>query len=341
MVRDTKTFSSAELAMVLSHYDIGTISRVKPLIAGNVHAPKLVISSEKGIYLLKRRHHGKDDPTRVSFAHSIQQLLSKRGFPLALLVASREGKTMLHIDKHIYELFDFVSGSRYDGAAEPTTDAGRQLACFHAAVKDVIPPWLPTHSIFHNSPNVRRHITAIRTGKHFEKNTRFAALIASLAEIYELAGHSVNKSGFNLWRKQMTHGDWHPGNMLFAKGKVVAVLDFDSMKSAPVITDIANGILHFSIVAGRPNPAHWPEYLDQAKLVQFLNGYRQEQPITEKHLETIPDLMIESLIAEAVIPIAVTGKFANLSGHDFLRMIYRKCCWIDKNRDILNEAIFA
>ena len=48
MVRDTKNFSSAELARVLSHYDIGTISQIKPLIAGNAHAPKVVITSEKG-----------------------------------------------------------------------------------------------------------------------------------------------------------------------------------------------------------------------------------------------------------------------------------------------------
>jgi Ser/Thr protein kinase RdoA (MazF antagonist) len=341
MLRDTKEISSAELEKVLFSYDIGSIASIKPLLAGNALAPKLVITSDKGTYLLKRRHHGKDDPARVAFAHSIQLLLAKQRFPLASLIASRQGDTMLYFDKHLYEIFDFVIGSRYDGSAESTIDAGRQLACFHTAVAKAIQPWFPTQGVFHDSPLVRRHLTAVRTGKHFEKNTKFAALIASLTELYEIACLNVTDLGFNSWRKQITHSDWHPGNMLFANGKVVAVLDFDSMKPAPVITDIANGMLHFSIVAGRPNPAHWPEYLDQAKLVQFLTGYKKAGKIDRGQLKATPDLMIEALIAEAVAPIAATGYFGNLSGHDFLRMIYRKCRWIDENRDTLNEAIFA
>jgi len=341
MVRGIIHFSSAELARVLANYNIGTISQIRPLIAGNNHAPKLVITSDKGTYLLKRRPHGKDDPSRVAFAHSVQTLLAKRKFPLAPLVASRQGQTMLHFDKHVYELFDFVIGSRYDGGAEATIDAGRQLADFHTAVTDIIPPWTPTHSVFHDSRNVRRHITSIGTSKRFEQTAKIEKLAASLSVLYENCSRNVTERGFNLWRKQMTHGDWHPGNMLFAEGKVVAVLDFDSMKSAPIVTDVANGMLHFSIVAGRPNPAHWPEYLDQAKLVQFLNGYRQRGTISARQLEIMIDLMIEAMIGEAVLPVAVTGKFGNLAGIDFLEMIYRKCRWIDQNRKTLNEAIFA
>jgi hypothetical protein len=49
--------------------------------------------------------------------------------------------------------------------------------------------------------------------------------------------------------------------------------------------------------------------------------------------------MIETLIAESVLPIAVTGFFMNLSGEDFLKMICRKCSWIDKNRQTLYDAI--
>jgi len=51
------------------------------------------------------------------------------------------------------------------------------------------------------------------------------------------------------------------------------------------------------------------------------------------------DLMIETIIAEAVLPIAATGFFGNLSGVDFLRMIRRKAEWIEKNRDKLAEEI--
>jgi hypothetical protein len=98
-------------------------------------------------------------------------------------------------------------------------------------------------------------------------------------------------------------------------------------------------MLQFSIVGDRPNPADWPDYLDQAKLIQVLDGYRQECELDDNSLDSLLDLMIETMIAEAVLPVATTGFFGYLSGLDFLRMIRRKCEWIDTNRTILNEAI--
>ena len=118
-----------------------------------------------------------------------------------------------------------------------------------------------------------------------------------------------------------------------------AVLDFDSVRLAASVTDLANGMLQFSIVGDRPNPAHWPDYLDQAKLIQFLNGYMEVIELDDDKLETLPDLMIEAMIAEAVLPIAATGFFGNLSGADFLRMIRRKARWIYQNRKSLSQAI--
>ena len=149
----------------------------------------------------------------------------------------------------------------------------------------------------------------------------------------------VNELGFDSWAHQVIHGDWHPGNMLFSKHKLAAVLDFDSVRIAPPLTDLANGMLQFSIVANRPNPADWPDYFDQAKLVQFLNGYRNVIKLDKNRLDSLLDLMIETMIAEAVLPIVATGFFGHLSGTDFLQMILRKANWLDKNRKELTEGI--
>ena len=157
--------------------------------------------------------------------------------------------------------------------------------------------------------------------------------------LYNESSTRVNQLGFDSWPQQVVHGDWHPGNMLFSQHKLVAVLDFDSVKVAPTVTDLANGMLQFSIVGDRPNPADWPDYLDQARLVQFLQGYRQIIQLDKNRLASLLDLMIETIIAEAVLPVATTGFFGNLSGLDFLKMINRKAQWLDKNRQTLNEAM--
>jgi len=340
MPRGGAHFSSQELAQVLSHYDIGVIHQVKPLSAGSKRAPKMVLISEQGKFLLKRRPKGKDDLYRVAFAHAVQSHLAERKFPVTTLVATCDEKnTILKLNNHIYEFFKFVTGVRYDGTAEATIDTGRQLAKLHQYLADFTDQWKPLRGSFHDSSTVRRHLKTTGTEKAGGRDKKLQSTAETLMTLYNDSSVHVNEHGFDSWSEQVVHGDWHPGNMLFAKHKLTAVLDFDSVKIAPTVTDLANGMLQFSIVGARPNPADWPDYLDQAKLVQFLNGYREVIKLKKNELSSLLDLMIETMIAEAVLPVAATGFFGNLSGLDFLKMIQRKTEWLDKNREKLTKAM--
>jgi len=340
MPRGGAHFSSEELAQVLSHYDIGVIHQAKPLSTGNKRAPKMVIISEQGKFLLKRRPKGKDDLYHVAFAHAVQTHLAERKFPVTTLVTTSDEKnTILKLNNHIYELFKFVTGVRYDGTAEATIDTGRQLANFHKYLADFTDQWKPLRGSFHDSSTVRRHLKTTGTEKAAGRDKKLQKTAETLMSLYNNSSVRVMELGFDSWPEQVVHGDWHPGNMLFSKHKLTALLDFDSVKIAPAVTDLANGMLQFSIVGNRPNPADWPDYLDQAKLAQFLNGYREVIKLEKNELASLLDLMIETMIAEAVLPVAATGFFGNLSGLGFLKMIQRKTEWIEKNRDKLKEAI--
>jgi len=338
--RQTSSFTSEELVKVLSHYDIGVIRRVRSLTAGSGRAPKVIVISDAGRFFLKRRPTGKEDLHRVELAHSLQDHLARYGFPVTELVPTRTtNQTILQIGRHIYELFRFVSGVRYDGSAEATIDAGRQLANFHRHLADFSFEPLPIRGSFHDSASVRNHIKAVGQAPAEAGDGRWREVSEALMVIYNNASVQVNQLGFDSWPQQVVHGDWHPGNMLYSHRRIKAVLDFDSVKVAPPITDLANGMLQFSIVGDRPNPSDWPPYLDQAKLVQFLDGYRQITDPTDNQVDSLLDLMIETMIAEAVLPVATTGFFGHASGCDFLMMIRRKADWIYQNRHRLTEAM--
>ncbi len=340
MPRGGAHFSGQELAQVLSHYDIGVIRQVKPLSAGSVRAPKMVIISEQGKFLLKRRPHGKDDLYRVAFAHAVQTHVAEQAFPVAGLIATTdEHNTVFQMDNHIYELFRFVAGARYDGSVEATVDAGRQLANLHCKLARFASELTPLRGSFHDSSMVRRHLKMAGAEKGARPDKQLQDTAEELMTIYNASGVRVNELGFDSWPEQIVHGDWHPGNMLFSRRRLTAVLDFDSVKLAAPVTDLANGMLQFCIVGGRPNPADWPAYLDQDKLVHFLEGYRRVLKLNKRRLDSLLDLMIETMIAEAILPVAATGFFGNLSGLDFLKMIHRKCRWIKKNRKKLTEAV--
>ena len=353
MSRGGAHFTSEELVRVLSHYDVGVIHQAKAISAGNRRAPKVALVSGKGKFLLKHRPRGKDDLDRVGFAHTIQLHLSSRGFPVPPLVRTRDdSSTVLHLDNHLYELFRFVSGSRYDGSPKATTDTGRQLARFHRHLAGFEHDDSLSGGSFHDSASVRRHLRTIgsRSSSRVFGQVAGGSLMSqgrlsekgvarALMAHYNDSSVRVNALGYESWREQVVHGDWHPGNMLFERSRVIAVLDFDLVKIAPPITDVANALLQFSIVGGRPNPADWPDYFDQDKLVQLLGGYRQETELEANQIESLVDLMIETMIAEAVLPIAATGFFGHLSGQDFLKMILRKARWLDKNRQELNPHL--
>ncbi len=331
----SEKLSSEEMVEVLSHYDIGKIRKVMRLVGGSKRSPKIVVTTDRGKFLLKRRPQGRDDVYRVAFAHAVQGHLAKRYFPIAPLVTTRdEVSTILQIRGNIYEMFKYVGGTRYDGSAESTIDIGRQLAKLHQYLSNFEFEWEPLKASFHDSTTVRGHLKTVASNISF--NTEIGEKLMTL---YNASSVRVNVCGFDSWDQQVVHGDWHPGNMLFDKGKLVAVLDFDSVKIAPPITDLANSMLQFSIVGYHPNPADWPDYLDQAKLVQVLEGYREVVELDKNKLGSLVDLMIETMIAEAVLPVAATGFFGNLSGLDFLKMILRKARWIDANRKTLETAI--
>ena len=306
-------FTSEELAEVLSHYDIGKIRKVMRLVGGSKRAPKIVVTTTKGRFLLKRRYQGKDDVYRVAFAHAVQTHLAKRYFPIAPLVTTRdEVGTLLQSRGNIYELFKFVGGTRYTGKAEETIDTGRQLARLHQYLENFKFEWEPLKASFHDSTTVRGHLKTVASDSSPGSQRRLQDTGEELMALYNASSVRVNELGFDSWPEQVVHGDWHPGNMLFDKGKLVAVLDFDSVKIAPPITDLANSMLQFSIVGFHPNPVDWPDYLDQAKLVQVLEGYREVIELDKNRIDSLLDLMVETMIAEGVLPVAATGFFGNL-----------------------------
>jgi Ser/Thr protein kinase RdoA (MazF antagonist) len=344
-------FSSEELVKVLSHYDTGVVHRVTLLAGGDRRAPKVVVTAEKGTFLLKRRPRGRDNLARVAFAHMIQKHLAERSFPVTALMATvDDGVTALSLEDHIYEFFRFVEGSRCDGSTQATGEAGRQLALFHKHLARVTLPngeggsnGSPgcADACYHDSTTVRRHLKLISSGRRTGSRHKARAVVESLLIRYDRSSDRVNRFGFATWKRQVIHGDWHPGNLLFSGGRIVAVLDFDSIRVAPPPTDLANGMLQFSIVGDQTDPAAWPDHFDQGRLLEFLNGYREVTRLSQRKLHSLMDLMVETMVAEAVLPVAATGFFGQHSGLSFLDMIVRKTKWLRRHRKELTQAMLT
>ncbi len=343
MANDREKFGAEELAICLSHYDLGIIQSIVDFPRGSKRAPKCVIESERGKFLFKRRIRGREDLAKVAFTHQIQLSLAGQNFPLPHLRGTRgDNNSMLVIDNNIYEMFEFIAGGGYDGSLEATQNSGRILGLYHKLLATFRGEYKPPTGSYHSGNAIQQAIR--NTVRSLPMETRpsgevLTQTVKSLEEEYQFCAKTANELGLPKWGVQIVHGDWHPGNMLFRDHHVVAVIDYDAARLQQRIIDLANGALQFSIIGGSEDPNKWPDYVDETRFKRFLRGYDSVNVVTVAEFKAVPYLMCEAMIAEAVLPIAATGSFGRIEGFPFLQMIDRKVKWVLGHLNDLARAL--
>jgi homoserine kinase type II len=347
-VDSRERLSASEVRAALARYDLGTIEQVRHYPRGSRRAPKVWIRSAHGEFILKRRAPGHDDPHRVAFAHSVQLFLAERGFPVAALVGTRDdNNSLLELDGRTYELFTYVAGRSYDHSLPGARLAGTALGRLHQLLAGHQPRFSPPTGTFHASPGIKTafsgapaRIAAVEPGPDAAATIR---TVKYLYKAYGDAARRVEALGYRAWPSGVIHGDWHPGNLLYRGGRVVAVLDFDSARIEPRSADLANAILQFSMRIGPADsdPRAWPEGLDPGRLQALAVGYHEAAhlPLRPEEIEALPWLIIEALIMESIVPIAATGRFGRLTGSGFLAMVEEKVRWIRPRCDRMAKLI--
>ena len=339
MARQRETFGRDELAVCLSHYDLGIIEKVEDFPRGSSRSPKAVISSQRGKFLFKRRARGKDDLAKVAFTHQIQLWLAAQNFPLPHLIGTREdNNSMLVVDSTIYEMFEYIEGGPYDGSLDATFHAGRILALYHKLLRDFSSDYKPPTGSYHGAAAVRQAVRNTIKSLPLENRPSAAVLsetVDALESAYQSCAEKAQELGLDDWPRQIVHGDWHRGNMLFRDRNVVAVIDYDAARLQQWVIDLANGAMQFSIIRKGGDPANWPDHLDETRYKRFMRGYDSVNVVSVAELKAMPYLMCESIIAEAALPIGTTGSIGHMQGFVFLQMVDRKVKWILSHVDEL------
>lgn len=323
---------------MLSHYDLGVIEHLRPFPRGSRRSPKLRIKSQHGEFLLKRRASGYEDPYRVAFAHDVQLHLQSRGYPVAGLIGTRgENNSMLQLNGRVYEMFNYLHGTRYDKTEKQAELSGAALGRLHHGLQGYAPPFEAPMGAFHGAMDMDAKLSLI-PGAIFSVEPQVdRALVSASCDFlkwaYRDAAGRVEAAGYRSWPRQILHGDWHPGNLIYREGKIVGVLDFDSTRLECRPAEVANAVLQFSLRLDQPDqPQTWPDGLEVNLIHALLRGYDQTagNGRSDDERKALTWLMIEALISETVVPIAATGSFSRIAGSTFLAMVERKVRWINQ-----------
>ena len=341
---DRSRFDPGELRRVIAAFPLTGVREIREFAAGSRQAPKVRIVAEEGDFLLKRRTSRPDLIARATFNHHLQLHLEAHGVPVARLVGTIDAnRSMLLEEGRVYEMLHWVDGRRMVKAPPEPLNVGRIRGRVHLEAMRLEwtdPPPMPG---FHAASQVGsafgRLETAILEDDPDVDRSALREVIARLAERREVASEQVDAQGWSALPLQPIHGDWHPGNVLFTPekptrrfpGAVRAVIDFDASRVEPRLVDVANGLLHFAMRSERGvSPAEWPPSLSPRRMQAFADGWKAvvETPLSEE-ARVLPALMLECLIAESVVPIARSGRFATVPGYPFLEMVSKKAEWID------------
>jgi len=319
--KDKPRLSANEVRNVLPHYALGEVRSVRELIAGASLAPKALIESDRGQFVLKRRAPGRDDPLLVALSHEVQLHLTMAGVPVTRLIGTRdENNSMLQTGYHVYEMTTLVKGLPFAGKPRRAEAAGATLARAHAAWDD----FTPTTAIPPTREPTRPMIEASLTG--LESPSAKALLETARGADDALTGIL---RGAPPPEPVLIHGDIHPGNFMFNESLVAAFFDFDGVQLGPRTHDVAQGAAQFSLTRSGPTPEHWLAHADLTLAAPFLAAYLAEATWETPPMEAWPFLMAESLVYEAV---------RTALPEPILRAVAKKAAWLVQNHEAATET---
>lgn len=223
-------------------------------------------------YVLRRYREGRPVDT-VHFEHTLLRHLASRGWPVAVPIEATGGGSVIEMDGRLYALFQRLPGRR--GIAEKPKDPfglGTMLARLHRDMADC-----SFEPIDHSFKPLLSVSTTWGTGTHTVDDL-YAAYArdapeeaAYCTQILARVRDAVAGLDTSALPRGLIHGDWHAVNLLYTRGRVTGVLDFDFAHPDLRVADLAIS----SIV------------IDDDDAVALVRGYQSLEPLSHDELDLL------------------------------------------------------
>ena len=276
--------ASPELKQILSHYALGDLVGYERDARGTVNTSYAIECSAGGEikrYFLRRYKAGIKEEELLC-EHSLLNHLLEKNFTLVPRVyATREGGTYVRAGGDgpiFYAIFDFLEGEDKYTWIDPHCDAveiasaAATLAGYHQAVAGWTPLGLRQEpkiiDLLPTLPGLIERLLAHSRNTEFDDclADHHSLIIRHLQRVLE----ALHQPQYRSLPELMIHCDYHPGNLKFANGRVVAMFDFDWSKVDARCFDLGLTLVYFfSSWAAEDNGA-----LDLAGLALFLSSYQ-------------------------------------------------------------------
>lgn len=334
--------SLEEVRAVSAEFGLRRPIEAEPIGRGSRATAKSKLTTPSGRFMLKRRAPSSPDAARLGFVHAFQGHLAASGVPVAALQRTRAGASVHRGPHGVYELFGWIDGTRWNARLDEAAELGAALGgLLRASASFAAPPDAPTGSFHRAGTFASDRDAVVGAAVRADPDTDAVALGRSVDALLARAAAAhlrAEDAGIGDSPRCCIHGDVHPGNVLFADGRLRAILDFDSARIDHRACETANAMVHFASepIAGLPQ-SEWRAELDLRRALAVAAGIRHGlgEPLSIRERRALPWLMIESCTLESLVPVQRSGRFARLRADAFLEFMDRKTAWIERHAEAL------
>lgn len=237
------SLSFEEIIRALGHWDV-TVGRDSVSPGSGTANASVILDTERGKLLLKRRNPRYSEERWVRFDHALMEHLRARDMPTPLAMPTIQGKRWARAEGKVYELYPYMPGEEHAaGDRRQIESAGEMLARFQAATADFQPPCEKSWERYHSPVRIVEGLEelAAREGSTLDDNELFAIARRTGRE---LAQRMPDERYWSL-PQTIVHGDWHPANLKFRGDGVAGIFDLDWCTRQPRMVDLADGLLFF------------------------------------------------------------------------------------------------
>lgn len=247
-----------DIIALAQRWPIGKVKKVERYAQGQ-HNQTFKVDAERGEYSLRIYNYKK--PHQIEFEISLLNLL--KGLPVPQLVALANGKYIAKIDRKYAIMYRFLPGAHLQGfTSEQLQDVGRFIGKFQVRGKRFY--WNKPRYHFYDLPDAK-----IKRFEEISRKSKLPYLEYLASIIIELKENRLSST----LPQGPIHVDIKPENVLFDKGKLSGIIDFDNSYIGPLLLDLAKSMVWF----GTRNKRF---YADDA--LQIYRGYVQERKLTKE-----------------------------------------------------------
>lgn len=284
-----------DISFLSTHFQLRHVQILKDL--GGTYNLNLLVSTERGEYVL-RLYRPWVTRERLYQLQHIKHILSHAGFPVLLPIPGSAGDTILEYNNGLMELEPFIVHDSIADTWERNVKAFTLLGKLHSFLATQTGHIEQANPVVSNYGTPEQLLTwtqqarekIVQSSQHRHTPERQQALT-----LYEESIHML--SSLQTWWKaaqehlprQLTHGDYGGGNILFLQEHIVALLDFDLLRVRERVYELAYS-LYWCLWKWEKltDITFWP------RVKELLDAYSQatQHPISLIEIQSIPIMMV-------------------------------------------------